>query len=163
MSLLLFYASVIMGNQLDIIGQLIPLSGRIAFWADSLMDAMAVSLILMVLYYIYSNRTIDFIPTLVVALLSGIILKGVGTLGVAIIQSMTRRISIFGAMATPIMFMMYLRLFAEILIFSSLIVDFFFLPAVQRVRTRCSPSFHRRRMDPGGSCPGLSCSSGGHA
>jgi uncharacterized BrkB/YihY/UPF0761 family membrane protein len=124
-SLLLFYASVIMGNQLDIIGQLIPLSGRIAFWADSLMDAMAVSLILMVLYYIYSNRTIDFIPTLVVALLSGIILKGVGTLGVAIIQSMTRRISIFGAMATPIMFMMYLRLFAEILIFSSLIVDFF--------------------------------------
>jgi uncharacterized BrkB/YihY/UPF0761 family membrane protein len=124
-SLLLFYASMIMGNRLDIVGQILPLTGRIAFWADSLLDSLVISLALLVLYYIYSNRTIDFIPTLFVALLSGAILKGIGTLGVAIIQSMTRRISIFGAMASPIMLMMYLRIFAEILIFSSLIVDFY--------------------------------------
>ncbi len=124
-SLLLFYASMILGNRLDIFTAIIPFSTRMMFWADTLLDAVVVALILTVLYFIYSNRTIDFWPTVFVALISGAILEGVSTLGVAIIQSMTRRISIFGAMATPIMLMMYLRIFGEILIFSSLVVDYF--------------------------------------
>lgn len=125
-SLIMFYGSMILGTRLNIFGTIFPVQGgHIAPWADTLLDALVISFILIVLYYIYSNRTIDFFPTLVVALFSGGILKGVSTLGVAIIQSMTRRISIFGAMATPIMLLMYLRIFAEILIFSSLVVDFF--------------------------------------
>lgn len=124
-SLLLLYASMLFGTQFDIWGELVPISSQIANWADFLIDAFVIAIILTVLFYIYSNRTIDIFPTLMIALFSGGVLKAVSSLGVIIIQSMSRRISIFGAMATPIMLLMYLRIFGEILIFSSLTVDYY--------------------------------------
>ncbi|AHC14139.1 hypothetical protein L21SP2_0714 [Salinispira pacifica] len=124
-SLLLFYLSIIIGSRMDLLAGIIPLTGSIAQWARTLFDVLSITIVLTVLYYIYSNRSVDFLPTAGVALLSAVIWEGVSTLGVVIIRSMTNRFLIFGAMATPIILLVYLRIFAEIIIFSSLVVDYF--------------------------------------
>lgn len=83
---------------------------------------LLVACVFLFLYRLFARRRLRFGPTLGVAFAGAFVWGVVGMIGAKIVQLAIRRFIIYGALAWAVLFLMYMRILGEIIVFTSILV-----------------------------------------
>lgn len=101
----------------------LALSPAMVYWGGKLLAGLLMALILLGLYYIFARRRLRFWPTLGVALIASFVWQLIGVLGSSVIRYAGQRVVIYGVLAWVTVILIYMRVLAELLLISSLLVS----------------------------------------
>ncbi len=99
------------------------LSPALVYWGGKVLSGLMFAFILLGLYYLFARRRLRFWPTFGIALGASLAWQIIVSLGSGLIRYAGRRVIVFGALAWVTVFLIYLRVLAELLLFSSLLVS----------------------------------------
>ncbi|MBD3284811.1 hypothetical protein GF359_00535 [candidate division WOR-3 bacterium] len=110
-------------NYLYGIIELPDLPPRLIFWGGKGLAAVILAFVLLGLYYLFARRRLRFWRTLIVAFCTALFWQVIVFAGSLLIRYAGHRVIVYGALAWVTIFLIYLRLLAELLLISSLVVS----------------------------------------
>lgn len=122
-AVLMFFGVAALSTTAHYFRKSLALSPVMVYWGGKILAGLLMALILLGLYYIFARRRLRFWPTLGVALLASFIWQLVGVLGSSLIRYAGHRVVIYGVLAWVTVLLIYMRVLAELLLISSLLVS----------------------------------------
>jgi len=122
-ALLLFFSAAVLSTNASYFRHLWGLPAPTIYWGGKLVSGIIFTFVLLGLYYLFARRHLRFWPTLVIAFIAAFLWQLLGVLGSSIIRYAGRQVIVYGALAWVTIFLIYMRLLAELLLFSSLVVS----------------------------------------
>ncbi len=122
-TLLLFFGTAVLSTTATYLRSAVNLPPMLVYWGGKLTSWAIFALMLLGFYYLFARRKLRFWPTVGIALLASFVWQLVGILGSLVIRYAGRRLIVYGALAWITVFLIYLRILAELVIFSSLLVS----------------------------------------
>ncbi len=92
------------------------------YWITRLTTGSVFALILFGLQRLFARRRLKFRPSIVIALLTSVLWQLVSYAGGAVFQAAGARYLVYGAIAWAIIFLLFMRILAELIVFSSILV-----------------------------------------
>ncbi|NLI97364.1 YihY/virulence factor BrkB family protein [bacterium] len=120
---LLFFVAVSFSTIASYFRHSFKLSPALVYWGGKAIGGFFFTLVLLGLFYLFARRRLRFWPTLLIAFISSVVWQLIGVVGSAFIQFAGSRVLIYGALAWVTLVLVYMRVLAEILLFSSLLVS----------------------------------------
>lgn len=120
---LLFFVAILLSTTASYFRHAFKLSPSLVYWGGKALGGFFFTLVLLGLFYLFARRRLRFWPTLLIAFISCLIWQLIGIAGSAFIQFAGSRVLIYGALAWVTLILIYMRVLAEILLFSSLLVS----------------------------------------
>lgn len=122
-AVLFFFSAAAISTATTYFSKSIGMHPTFVYWGGRLLSAVILAGILMGLYYLFARRRLRFWPTLGIAFLTALVWQVIMLLGSIVIRYAGRRVLVYGALAWVTIFLIYMRLLAEILLVSSLLVS----------------------------------------
>jgi len=122
-TVILFFGAAALSTTASYFRSAWRLSPALVYWGGKVLSGLLFALMLLGLYYLFARRRLRFWPTFGIALLASFLWQLVGVLGSSVIRYAGRRVIVYGALAWVTVFLIYLRVLAELLLFSSLLVS----------------------------------------
>ncbi len=122
---IVYYLTVALSATAHYFKDFLSLPPQLFYWGSKFTSLLFFAFILLGLYYIFSRRRLRFFPTLAIACISSFIWQLIGAAGSRLIQYAGGQLLVYGAITWMIIFLSYMRLLAELLIISSLLVGEF--------------------------------------
>jgi membrane protein len=122
-AVLLFFGAAALSTTASYFRNAWSLSPVLVYWGGKVISGLMIALILLGLYYLFARRRLRFWPTFGIALLTSLLWQLIGVAGSAVIRYAGRRVIVWGALAWATIFLIYMRLLAELILFSSLLVS----------------------------------------
>ncbi len=119
---IVYYLTVALSAAAYYFKDFLSLPLQLFYWASKFTSALFFAFILLGLYYIFSRRRLRFFPTLAIACTSSFVWQLIGAAGSRLIQYAGSQLLVYGAITWLIIFLAYMRLLAELIIISSLLV-----------------------------------------
>ena len=126
--LLLFYVAVVLSPFMKVLGQLFQIAPFLTSWGPRLVSVGSYTLVLMGLYYLFSGRKIRLFPTFIIALIAALVWKGLNALGSIVIVQLGSRMLLLGAAASIMAVLFYMRVLADVFMYSSILVQIYAVP-----------------------------------
>lgn len=121
--LVLFFAASILSTMASYFSRAFAISNTLVYWGGKVLSWLIFSFILLGLYYLFARRRLRFWPTILIALIASLLWQLLGIAGSSLIRYAGRRVIVYGALAWVTVFLIYMRILAELLLFSSLLVS----------------------------------------
>jgi membrane protein len=122
---IVYYLTVALSATARYFKDFLSLSPQLFYWGSKFTSGLFFAFILLVLYYLFSRRRLRFFPTLTIACISSFFWQLIGAAGSRLIQYAGGQLLVYGAITWIIIFLTYMRLLAELIIISSLLVGEF--------------------------------------
>jgi membrane protein len=122
-AVLCFFGAAALSTTATYFRSAISLSPALVYWGGKVLSGLMFAFILLGLYYLFARRRLRFWPTFGIALGASLAWQIIVSLGSGLIRYAGRRVIVFGALAWVTVFLIYLRVLAELLLFSSLLVS----------------------------------------
>ncbi|MEA3312324.1 MAG: YihY/virulence factor BrkB family protein [candidate division WOR-3 bacterium] len=122
-AVLLFFGAAALSTTATYFRNAISFSPALVYWGGKVLSGLMFAFILLGLYYLFARRRLRFWPTFVIALGASLAWQIIVSSGSGLIRYTGRRVIVFGALAWVTVFLIYLRVLAELLLFSSLLVS----------------------------------------
>jgi len=122
---IIYYLTVALSAAAHYFKNFLSLPPQLFYWGSKFASGLFFAFILLGLYYIFSRRRLRFFPTLAIACISSFVWQLIGAAGSRLIQFAGSQLLVYGAITWVIIFLTYMRLLAELLIISSLLVGEF--------------------------------------
>ena len=103
--------------------QLPTMSPQVIFWGGKGVAVFILAFVLLGLYYLFARRKLRFWRTILVAFGTALVWQVIAFAGSLFIRYAGHRVIVYGALAWVTIFLIYLRLLAELLLISSLVVS----------------------------------------
>ena len=126
--LLLFYIASIITPITNVLRQVFLLPEQATMVVTRITAIAIYTMIMTGLYYLFSGRRLRFIPTVVIGAISASAWQGLNILGSSIVFGLGSRLLIFGAVASVMIVLFYMRILAEIFLVSSILVRIYGIP-----------------------------------
>lgn len=126
--LLLFYLSSALSLTAQYFRQSRSFPPWLVYWGGKLASGLIIALVLLGLYHLFARRTLRFRPTLAIACLSALVWQLIVVIGAKIVRYAGTRFLVYGVIAWAVIFLLFMRLLAELIVISSLLVDHFSPP-----------------------------------
>lgn len=122
-AVLLFFGAAALSTTATYFRSAISFSPALVYWGGKVLSGLMFAFILLGLYYLFARRRLRFWPTLGIALGASLAWQIIVSLGSGLIRYAGRRVVIYGALAWVTVFLIYMRVLAELILFSSLLVS----------------------------------------
>lgn len=122
-AVLFFFGAAVLSTTASYFRNAFGLSPALVYWGGKVVSGVMFAFILLGLYYLFARRRLRFWPTLGIALIASLFWQLIGIAGSTLIRYAGRRVIVYGALAWVTVFLIYLRVLAELLLFSSLLVS----------------------------------------
>ena len=122
-AVLFFFGAAALSTTATYFRNVISFSPALVYWGGKVLSGLIFAFILLGLYYLFARRRLRFWPTFGIALGASLAWQIIVSLGSGLIRYAGRRVIVFGALAWVTVFLIYLRVLAELLLFSSLLVS----------------------------------------
>ena len=126
-SLLFVYAAAILSFGVRVVNDMGLFGGRFLPVGAFLLTLVLTGGFLAACMLIYSRRRLKPLPLILICLLASLIWHLFGSAGGLLVRTAGRRFIVYGAMAGAVTYTLFLRVLAEIVIFSTLLVRYFAL------------------------------------
>jgi len=122
-AVLVFFGAAILSTVTTYFRSAFNISQGLVSWGGKLMSWLMFGLVLLGFFYLFARRRLKFWPTLGIALITSLLWQLVIFAGSSLIKYAGRKVIIYGALAWVTAILLYLRILAELVIFSSLFVS----------------------------------------
>jgi membrane protein len=122
-AVLLFFGAAALSTTASYFRNVWSLPPAVVYWGGKVISGLMIAFILLGLYYLFARRRLRFWPTLGIALFASLLWQLIGVAGSTVIRYAGRRVIVWGALAWVTIFLIYLRVLAELILFSSLLVS----------------------------------------
>jgi uncharacterized BrkB/YihY/UPF0761 family membrane protein len=117
----LFYALSALLTASNYLTNILDLPPTGVFWAARALATILFAAILLALFYLFAGYRLRFGRTLSVSLAAGVVWNLISTAGSVVVRSAGTRFLLYGAIAGAVVVLVYMRLLAELIIFTSIL------------------------------------------
>ncbi len=92
------------------------------FWITRLTTGLVFALVLFGLQRLFARRKLRILPSLTIGLLTSLVWQLISYAGGLVFQAVSARYLVYGAIAWAIIFLLFMRILAELIVFSSILI-----------------------------------------
>jgi membrane protein len=122
-TVLMFFGAATLSTTASYFRNALALSPNMVYWGGKIISGLMIAFMLLGLYYLFARRRLKFWPTFGIALFTSLLWQLLGVAGSSLIRYAGRRVIVYGALAWVTVFLIYMRMLAELILFSSLLVS----------------------------------------